>query len=176
MKVAARLGLILIMSLVLAACARDTRDDTDTQPPTPTPPPSVDVDTDRVDPNDFADSRNLDNPQSLLSQREIYFDFDRSDVQARFVPVIEAHAAYMRANPSARVLLEGHADERGSREYNLGLGERRGNSVQDLTRAGGAGSNQLEVVSYGEERPVCRQSSDNCWERNRRVEIVYTAR
>ena len=177
MKLAVRIFLVLMLSLVLAACARETRDaDTDTQPQQPTTPPPVEPVTDRIDPNDFADSRNLDNPQSLLSQREIYFDFDRSDVQARFLPVIRAHAAYMQANPSARVLLEGHADERGSREYNLGLGERRGNSVQDLARADGAGSNQLEVVSYGEERPVCRQSSDNCWERNRRVEIVYTAR
>ncbi|MEM1081071.1 MAG: peptidoglycan-associated lipoprotein Pal [Pseudomonadota bacterium] len=176
MKFAVRLGVVLLMSLILAACATDTRDDDMDNQPEPPPAPVVEPEVDRVDPNNFADSRNLDNPQSLLSQREIYFDFDRSDVQARFLPVIEAHAAYMRANPSARVLLEGHADERGSREYNLGLGERRGNSVEDLTRAGGAGGNQLEVVSYGEERPVCRQSSDNCWERNRRVEIVYTAR
>ena len=177
MKIAVRILLVLMLSLVLAACARETREvEEDTRPEPQVTPPTQDVDTDRIDPNDFADSRNLDNPQSLLSQREIYFDFDRSDVQARFLPVIRAHAAYMQANPSARVLLEGHADERGSREYNLGLGERRGNSVQDLARADGAGSNQLEVVSYGEERPVCRQSSDNCWERNRRVEIVYTAR
>ena len=74
------------------------------------------------------------------------------------------------------MLLEGHADERGSREYNLGLGERRGNSVRDLMLAEGADADQIEVVSYGEERPVCRQSSETCWERNRRVEIVYTAR
>lgn len=177
MKFAVRLFLVLMLSLILAACARETRDVEPEEPaPPPTQPPVVEVETDRLDPSDFADSRNLDNPQSLLSQREIYFDFDRSDVQARFLPVIRAHAAYMQANPSARVLLEGHADERGSREYNLGLGERRGNSVQDLIRADGARGNQVEVVSYGEERPVCRQSSENCWERNRRVEIVYTAR
>jgi peptidoglycan-associated lipoprotein len=134
------------------------------------------VEVDRVDPANFADSRNLDNPDSLLSQREIYFAFDRSDVRAEYLPIIEAHAAYLQANPGARMLLEGHADERGSREYNLGLGERRGSSVNDLMRAQGGSGGQIEVVSYGEERPVCRQSSESCWERNRRVEIVYTAR
>jgi peptidoglycan-associated lipoprotein/tol-pal system protein YbgF len=97
-------------------------------------------------------------------------------VQPQYLPIIRAHAAYLRSNPTGRVLLEGHADERGSREYNLGLGERRGMSVLDLMRAEGVSASQVEVVSYGEERPVCRQTSEACWERNRRVEIVYTAR
>ena len=72
--------------------------------------------------------------------------------------------------------LEGHADERGTREYNLGLGERRGNAVVGLLSAGGGMGSQQNVVSYGEERPVCRVSDENCWWQNRRVEIVYTAR
>lgn len=163
----------------LAACASPKRGDVPTAP-TPGDRPdtqtSVPVDVDRVDPANFADSRNLDNPDSVLSQREIYFEFDRSDVRPEYLPIIRAHAAYVRANPSARMVLEGHADERGSREYNLSLGERRGNSVFDLMRADGAVSGQAEVVSFGEERPVCRQTSEACWERNRRVEIVYTAK
>jgi len=72
--------------------------------------------------------------------------------------------------------LEGNADERGSREYNLGLGERRGNSVRDLLLANGASSSQINVVSYGEERPVCTMSDDSCWGKNRRTEIVYTVK
>jgi len=177
MKVALRLLTVSVLALVLAACATDTGDVPAEPEPEPQPPqPTEPVEVDRVDPADFADSRNLDNPDSVLSQREIYFAFDRSDVRAEYLPIIEAHAAYLRANPSARMLLEGHADERGSREYNLGLGERRGTSVQDLMLANGASGSQIEVVSYGEERPVCRQSSESCWERNRRVEIVYTAR
>jgi len=177
MKVALRLLTVSVLALVLAACATDTGDVPAEPEPEPQPPqPTEPVEVDRVDPADFADSRNLDNPDSVLSQREIYFAFDRSDVRAEYLPIIEAHAAYLRANPSARMLLEGHADERGSREYNLGLGERRGTSVQDLILANGASGSQIEVVSYGEERPVCRQSSESCWERNRRVEIVYTAR
>ena len=178
MNFALKLFLVSLLALVLGACATDTRDVPEEPEPQPQEPsePSEPVEVDRVDPADFADSRNLDNPDSTLSQREIYFEFDRSDVRPEYLPIIRAHAAYLKGNPSARMLLEGHADERGSREYNLGLGERRGNSVLDLMQAEGASASQIEVVSYGEERPVCRQSSESCWERNRRVEIVYTAR
>jgi peptidoglycan-associated lipoprotein len=178
MNFALKIVLIVILALALGACATDTGDVPAEPEPRPQQPsvPTEPVEVDRVNPADFADSRNLDNPDSTLSQREIYFEFDRSDVRAEYLPIIRAHADYLKANPSARMLLEGHADERGSREYNLGLGERRGQSVLDLMQAEGASSSQIEVVSYGEERPVCRQSSESCWERNRRVEIVYTAR
>lgn len=177
MNTAVRLMSIAALSLVLAACARETRETPDEPVPSDTTPSTTEpVQVDRVDPMDHADSRNLDNPDSLLSQREIYFEFDRSNVQPQYLPIIRAHAEYLKANPTGRVLLEGHADERGSREYNLGLGERRGNAVLDLMRAEGVSGSQVEVVSYGEERPVCRQTSEACWERNRRVEIVYTAR
>ncbi|MBS3743755.1 MAG: peptidoglycan-associated lipoprotein Pal [Wenzhouxiangellaceae bacterium] len=178
MNFALKFFLVSALAILLGACATDTRDVPAEPEPQPQEPsePSEPVEVDRVNPVDFADSRNLDNPESTLSQREIYFEFDRSDVRAEYLPIIRAHAQYLKANPSARMLLEGHADERGSREYNLGLGERRGNSVLDLMQAEGASASQIEVVSYGEERPVCRQSSESCWERNRRVEIVYTAR
>jgi len=176
MKTAMRFVALIMLAALVAACARETTPEP--APPEPTPPPVREepVQVDRLDPRDFTDVRNLDNADSLLSQRVVYFEFDRSDVRARFRPIIDAHAAYLRANPSARVILEGHADERGSREYNLGLGERRGSSVEDLLRAANVPSRQIEVVSYGEERPVCRESDEDCWQRNRRAEIVYTAR
>ncbi len=176
MKTALRLIAILMLAALMGACARQTTPEP--EPPAPTPPPveQAPVETDRLDPRDFSDARNLDNPDSLLSQRVVYFEFDRSNIRAQFRPIIEAHAQYLRANPSARIILEGHADERGSREYNLGLGERRGNSVSEAMTANNASSRQMEVVSYGEERPVCRDSNEDCWQRNRRVEIVYTAR
>lgn len=176
MKTALRLIALMTLVALLAACARQTTPPPEPQDPTPPPVEQQPVETDRLDPRDFSDARNLDNPDSLLSQRVVYFEFDRSNIRAQFRPIIEAHAQYLRANPSSRVILEGHADERGSREYNLGLGERRGNSVSEAMAANNASSNQLEVVSYGEERPVCRESSEDCWQRNRRVEIVYTAR
>ncbi len=176
MNTALRLIALLTLVALMAACARQTTPEP--EPPAPEPPPveRPSVETDRLDPRDFTDPRNLDNADSLLSQRVVYFEFDRANIRAQFRPIIEAHAEYLRANPSARVILEGHADERGSREYNLGLGERRGGSVSEAMTASRASGMQLEVVSYGEERPVCRDSNDDCWQRNRRVEIVYTAR
>jgi len=113
---------------------------------------------------------------SCLRQRVVYFDLDRSEIKPEFQAQIACHAAYLRQFPDARVRLEGNADERGSREYNLGLGERRGNAVQSALSAAGASSAALNVVSYGEERPVCRQHDESCWSKNRRVEIVYTAK
>lgn len=175
MKTALRFLALVMMVAILAACARETVEEP-TEPEPEPPAETEEVETERLDPRDHTDARNLDNPDSLLNQRLIYFEFDRSNVRSQFRPIIEAHAEYLQANSSARVILEGHADERGSREYNLGLGERRSESVEELLRAGGVPSRQIEVVSYGEERPVCRESNEDCWERNRRVEIVYTAR
>ncbi len=176
MKIAMRFLALVLLAALVAACAREVTPEPDRPEPTPPPDRERPVETDRIDPRDFTDVRNLDNPDSLLNQRVIYFEFDRSNVRSEFRPIIEAHAEYLQANSSARVILEGHTDERGSREYNLGLGERRGNSVQELLGAHGVSSGQIEVVSYGEERPVCRASDEDCWERNRRTEIVYTAR
>ncbi|MBA8882595.1 peptidoglycan-associated lipoprotein Pal [Dokdonella fugitiva] len=113
---------------------------------------------------------------SCLRQRVVYFDLDRTEIKSEFQAQIACHAEYLRQFPEARVTLEGNADERGSREYNLGLGERRGNAVQAALSAAGASSSQLNVTSYGEERPVCRQHEESCWSKNRRVEIVYTAK
>ena len=174
MKSAWRLILALMIALTLAAC-QTTPDEPE---PTPEPePPKTDVDTSAApDPHDYTDSRNFDNPERLLSKRIIYFDFDKSTVRPEFRGIVSAHAAYAAANSSARVTLEGHADERGTREYNLGLAERRGNAVSGLMSAQGSRGSQLTVVSYGEERPTCRVSDDECWSLNRRVEIVYTAR
>ncbi len=113
---------------------------------------------------------------SCLRKRVIYFDLDKSEIRPEFEAQVACHAEYLRQFPEARVTLEGNADERGSREYNLGLGERRGNSVQGALVGAGASRGQLEVVSYGEERPVCREHDESCWSKNRRVEVVYSAR
>jgi len=175
MKIALRLLLALSVAFAVAACKSTPKTETpvDTGPSTPTEPVVTEA---ALDPHDYTDARNFDNSESLLSKRVIYFDFDKSDVKPEFRSILAAHATYVSAHSSARVTLEGHADERGTREYNLGLGERRGNSVNGLMSAGGARGDQLDVVSYGEERPVCRVSSEDCWWQNRRVEIVYTAR
>jgi len=113
---------------------------------------------------------------SCLRQRIVYFDFDKSEIKPEFQAQIACHAKYLHQFPGARVTLEGNADERGTREYNLGLGERRGNAVSSAMGAAGASSSQLNVVSYGEERPVCKEHGEGCWQKNRRVEIVYTSK
>jgi peptidoglycan-associated lipoprotein len=174
MKSALRLIVAMVIGLALVACKSAPEAQPETAPePQPTPPTTT---RPAPDPRDYTDERNFDNPESLLSKRVIYFDFDKSTVRPEFRGIISAHSAYLAANGSARVTLEGHADERGTREYNLGLGERRGNSVSGLMSAQGGRGNQLVTVSYGEERPTCRVSDEDCWAMNRRVEIVYTAR
>jgi peptidoglycan-associated lipoprotein len=113
---------------------------------------------------------------ACLRQRVVYFDFDQDALRPEFQAAMACHAKYLRDRPSSRMNLEGNADERGSREYNLGLGERRGNAVSSALQANGGSGSQITVVSYGEERPTCTQSSEDCWAKNRRVEIVYTAK
>ncbi len=171
-----RLLLALVIAASISACKTT---EPEAEPVTEAEPAPVveEVTTAAApDPHDYTDSRNFDNSESLLSKRVIYFDFDRSEVKSEYRAIVAAHASYVSAHGSARVTLESHADERGTREYNLGLGERRGNAISGLMSAAGAMGSQLDTVSYGEERPVCRVSDENCWWQNRRVEIVYTAR
>ena len=113
---------------------------------------------------------------SCLRQRVVYFDLDQDALRPEFQSVVACHAKYQRDRPSSRMKLEGNADERGSREYNLGLGERRGNAVSSAIQANGGSGSQINVSSYGEERPVCTESSEDCWAKNRRVEIIYNAK
>ena len=173
-----RILLALVIALAISACkTTEPVTDTTATDSTETAPVVEEATTTAApDPRDYTDSRNFDNSESLLSKRVIYFDFDKSEVKAEYRAIVAAHASYVASHGSARVTLEGHADERGTREYNLGLGERRGNAISGLLSAAGAMGSQLDTVSYGEERPVCRVSDENCWWQNRRVEIVYTAR
>lgn len=113
---------------------------------------------------------------ACLRNKVVYFDLDQDALKPEFQAAMACHAKYLRDRPSARLRLEGNADERGSREYNLGLGERRGNAVSSALQANGGAGSQLSVTSYGEERPVCNDSGESCWSQNRRVELVYSAK
>ena len=115
----------------------------------------------------------LDDPQSPLSVRVIYFEYDSSEIRSEYRSAIEAHSAYLSQNPNTTITLEGHADERGSREYNLALGERRAQAVKQQMMILGASSNQIRLVSYGEERPQVDGHDEASWQQNRRVEILY---
>jgi peptidoglycan-associated lipoprotein len=170
MNTITRILLAVALSASLAACKTAQKPEPVEPPPPPpradqTPPPRDDRFTEA----------DLDT-NACLRQRVVYFDFDRSEIRPEFAAIMGCHAKYLRDRSSARMTLEGHADERGSREYNLGLGERRGNAVGQALQANGGSAAQLTTVSYGEERPVCRESNESCWSQNRRVEIIYTAR
>lgn len=112
-------------------------------------------------------------PNNPLSKRTIYFMLDSSQVQQDFIPIIAAHARYLVANPSRHIVLEGNGDERGSREYNIGLGEQRAKTVASMLKAQGVSESQLGIVSYGEEKPVAMGHDESSWELNRRVELAY---
>lgn len=111
--------------------------------------------------------------EGQLKNRTIYFDFDSSDVRAEYNDLITAHARYLAANPSRRVRVEGNTDERGSREYNIGLGERRAQAVRRALMLQGVSESQITTVSYGEERPAVTGHAEESWSRNRRANIVY---
>lgn len=113
---------------------------------------------------------------ACLRNRVVYFDLDQDALKPEFQATMACHAKYLNDRPSSRLRLEGNADERGSREYNLGLGERRGNAVSSALQANGGSGTQLSVISYGEERPVCNEAGEGCWSQNRRVELVYSAK
>jgi len=112
-------------------------------------------------------------PSNPLSKQTIYFMLDSSQVQQEFVPVVAAHSQYLLANPGQHIVLEGHGDERGSREYNIALGEQRAKAVASMMKVQGVSEVQLEIVSYGEEKPAAFGHDESSWELNRRVELVY---
>lgn len=115
----------------------------------------------------------LDNPNSPLAVRVIYFDYDSAAIRADFNDAVAAHAAYLAGHTTANVTLEGHGDERGSREYNLALGERRALAVRKQLVLLGASAAQIKTVSYGEERPAVDGHDESAYRMNRRVELLY---
>jgi len=110
---------------------------------------------------------------AMAADTLFFFEFDKSDLKQEALDDLDAHAKYLSADRAAKVRLEGHADERGTRAYNLALGERRANSVARYLVIQGVNRSQIETVSYGEERPLSLSRDDNGWSRNRRVELIY---
>lgn len=118
----------------------------------------------------------LDDPNSPLANRVVYFEYDSSSVRQEDVATLEAHAAYLGEHQNVTVRLIGHTDERGSREYNLALGERRALAIRQILMLQGASVKQFEVTSFGEERPAVEGSDEAAWQQNRRVELNYIGR
>jgi len=142
-------------------------------PPPAPPPPATDsravqrVDTapKEIDP--------LSDPNSTLAKRSVFFDFDRFEVRSEFQPLVEAHGRYLAGAKQRHIVIEGNADERGSREYNLALGQKRADAVKSRLTLLGATDNQIETISYGEERPRATGHDEGAWAQNRRADIVY---
>ena len=115
----------------------------------------------------------LRDPNNILSKRSVYYDYDSFVVKNEYRPLVQAHAQYLRDNAGARVLLQGNADERGSREYNLALGQKRADSVRNAMTLSGAKDSQIEAVSLGEEKPRATGHDEASWAENRRTDIRY---
>ena len=116
----------------------------------------------------------LKDPKSPLSKRSVYFDLDSYVVTDEYKSLLEQHAKFMAKNGSYKMLIQGNADERGSREYNLALGQKRAEAVKKTMTLLGAKESQLESVSLGEERPACTEATDECWAKNRRGDMLYS--
>jgi peptidoglycan-associated lipoprotein len=115
----------------------------------------------------------LKDPNNILSKRSILFDYDSNLVKEEYKPLVTAHARYLQQNPGAKMRVEGHADDRGSREYNLALGQRRADAVKQMLQLLVAQAAQVESVSFGEEKPRCQEAAESCWAQNRRGDIFY---
>ncbi len=115
----------------------------------------------------------LKDPNNPLSKRVIYFEYDKDTVQPEYAALVQAHASYLASNRSRKIRLEGHADERGSREYNMALGQRRADAVRKASAALGVSNDRMETVSFGEDKPKSTGHDEAAWAQNRRVEIVY---
>ncbi len=117
----------------------------------------------------------LDDPNSPLANRSVYFPYDNFTVDDKYDNLLRAHADYLGRHPEAHVTIEGNADERGSHEYNLALGQKRAEAVRQVLRLNGVAEQQLEAISYGKERPKASCPEERCWWQNRRDDLVYAA-
>ncbi|HEX7326164.1 MAG TPA: peptidoglycan-associated lipoprotein Pal [Rhodanobacteraceae bacterium] len=168
MNATVRVSVVALLCLAAAACAKK-------QEVKPAPPPEAEAPTATAP----AENNGKFTPADLqtnacLRTRVIYFDFNKDNIKPQFDDIVACHAKYLRDRPMARMTIQGNTDDRGTREYNLGLGERRGNALASALEAQGASSDQIKVVSFGEEKPVCNQQDESCWKLNRRDNIVYT--
>jgi peptidoglycan-associated lipoprotein len=153
------------------AKVEDARPPTTTTAPEP-PRPPTDATATPLTPDSF-DKNALKDPANILSRRSIFFDYDSNIVKEEFKPLVSAHAGFLAKNANRRVTVQGNTDERGSREYNLALGQRRADAVKQMMTLLGAPSAQIETVSFGEEKPRAQGNNEQAYAENRRADIVY---
>ena len=167
----------LSLAILLAACASKEpikEAKVEERTPTPTTTVSPTATTQGTGTTSTAiKGDDLKNPNSILSKRVIYFDYDQDTVKSEYAALIQAHANYLANNRGRKIRLEGHADERGSREYNMALGQRRADAVRKATSVLGVSNDRMETISFGEDKPKATGHDESAWAQNRRVEIVY---
>ena len=179
-------GLLLSISVTLVACTPTSRSASSGKPTPPAPSSSASPtpgDRSAGNPADtIRESSSLDAARGGQSTatpdssplKEIYFDYDRFDLSTDARDTLKAHADWLKSNPSARVEIEGHTDDRGTNEYNLALGAKRAQSAKDYLATLGIAGNRLSTISYGEELQVCKEATEACWQKNRRARFVVT--
>jgi peptidoglycan-associated lipoprotein len=166
------IGFAMALALALAGCSSTPLDTpapvTDTSAKT-NPPPATQSTVPQVQTG--STDTNAQGPQNVA--RLVYFDFDSNVIKPEYQSLIDGHAKFLRANPGRHIFLEGHTDERGGREYNLALGQRRAEAVKQALKLLGVQDTQMEAVSFGKEKPADPGHDEGAWQKNRRVEIVY---
>ena len=167
-------GLAVTLALGLGGCASQAEKPAVVEAPAVRPVAGGDygAGTAPIQHESYAD-RPWDDPASPLYRKVIYFDYDSSEIRSEFVPLLQTHAGYLAKHSGARVTMEGHTDERGSREYNLALGDQRAQTVQRFMLAEGVQADQAATLSFGEEKPAAPGHSEGPWSQNRRVELAY---
>lgn len=159
-----RLLVVFSAAVFLAACESSVKLDEDIEQQTDSRTVST-VDTGSTDP--------LNDPDGELAKRSVYFDFDSYAVKDEYQPLLNAHARYLNKNKERRILIQGNTDERGGREYNLALGQKRSEAVRKVLSLLGVDDNQMEAVSFGKEKPKAAGNDEAAWAENRRADIVY---
>ena len=179
----AKLVMALSLAVLLVACKSTPIAPAKVEDKSPAPPAATQADSGAdtgaikevtIDSNaNNAGNNPLKDPSNILSKRNIYFDFDSDAVKSEYRPLVEAHAKYMLAHPDAKMIIQGNADESGTREYNLSLGQRRSVAVKKALNILGVKDTQIETVSYGEEKATQNCSGAAC-DKDRRADIVHT--
>jgi len=171
---------VLLLNL-LAACGSNPPKEEVVEPATTTS--AAEASTAEADAQAAAEAKAAADAQAaadaeaaLLEKNSVYFPFDVDAVQDADRETIMNHAEYLASHPEAKVRVEGNADERGSSEYNLGLGQRRAKNTKRALVLGGASDSQIETISYGEEKPRCSEHNEACWAQNRRADITYSSK
>ncbi len=168
------LRLVLVLAVVAAFAAGCSKNVKPTTPaPTTAPTPATVAPAQPATTNTAPAVSPLDDPNSPLAQRIVYFDFDKSDIKPEFLDTLTAHAKYLVANPSQKIRIEGYTDERGTVEYNIALGDRRAQAVRRFMLFQGVNADQITTVSYGEAHPADAGHDETAWAKNRRAVVVY---